>query len=62
MHPSTQVSERDAVVLYYGARNTEQMAYGDQLGAWKEAGVTVVPVMSEEGNGYVQDVFKAVCV
>ncbi len=59
---SPQAPERDAVVLYYGARSAEHMAYGDQLSTWEQAGVTVVPVMSEEGKGYVQDVFKAVGV
>ena len=59
--PPSQPTKRDKVVLYYGARNADQMAYADQLNDWKEAGVAVVPVMSEDGNGYVQDVFKAVC-
>lgn len=50
--------ERKAVVLYYGARNAESMAYGDQIKNWKEGyGVEVVPVYSDDKKGYVQDVF-----
>lgn len=56
----SQASSRDKVVLYYGVRNAEHMAYADQLDAWRQAGVEVVPVLSEEGKGYVQDVFIAV--
>ena len=60
IHSSDQASSRDKVVLYYGVRNAEHMAYAEQLDAWRQAGVQVVPVLSEEGHGYVQDVFKSV--
>ena len=49
---------REAVVLYYGARSPEFMAYKEKLGQWEEEfGVKVVPVYSQDGAGYVQDVF-----
>lgn len=45
------------VMLYYGAKNKEAMAYADLFGAWENAGVKVVPVFSETGV-YVQEAFK----
>ncbi len=51
-------SARDQVVLYYGTRTPAAMAFGDRLSEWeKEFGVKVVPVYSQDGQGYVQDVF-----
>lgn len=48
------------VVLYYGARTSEAMAYADRLAAWEaDHGVRVVPVYSQSGGGYVQDAFAA---
>jgi len=33
--------------LYYGCRTLEQMAYKDRFGSWEEAGVEVVPILSQ---------------
>jgi arabinosyltransferase len=49
---------REQVTLYYGTRTPAAMAFGDRLSQWEEEfGVKVVPVYSQEGQGYVQDVF-----
>jgi len=51
-------SSRRQVRLYYGARNPSAMAYGDKLAQWEaDYGIRVVPVYSEQGKGYIQDVF-----
>lgn len=51
-------SKRSSVTLYYGARNPGVMAYSDLFDVWKnEYGIKIIPVYSEEGKGYVQDVF-----
>ena len=51
-------SARDQVILYYGTRTPASMAFNDRVSSWEqEFGVKVVPVYSQEGQGYVQDVF-----
>jgi NAD(P)H-flavin reductase len=46
------------VVLYYGTRSPEAMAYADRLSVWEaDHGVKVVPVFSGQGEGYVQEAF-----
>lgn len=51
-------ANRKLVRLYYGVKNEDSMAYKYNVQGWKdEYGVEVVPVFSEEGKGYVQDVF-----
>eukprot|EP00873_Tetraselmis_striata_P037086 jgi/Tetstr1/457350/TSEL_043953.t1 len=56
---SLEATERSNVTLYYGASDTEAMACTDDFKAWEALGVTVVPVLSSVGKGYVQDVFLA---
>merc|ERR1719232_1330802 len=52
------------VTLYYGARDERLMAYQEKFDAWEEAGVKVVPVLSQGGDdwtgrtGYVQAALK----
>ena len=55
-----QAAQRNEVRLYYGARTPEAMAYRERVAEWEAAGVKVVPVYSEKGEGYVQDVFSKV--
>ncbi|KAG7672780.1 hypothetical protein Ndes2526B_g08684 [Nannochloris sp. 'desiccata'] len=51
-------SARDQVTLYYGTRTPAAMAFENKLSHWEqEFGVKVVPVYSQEGQGYVQDMF-----
>lgn len=47
------------VRLYFGAQTEATMAFTDKFDAWKAAGVTVVPVLSQAGGDkkYVQDIF-----
>ena len=58
------IPSRDSVTLYYGYRNNDYCAYGDEIAKWESMGIRVVPVLSEpesgwEGaKGYVQDSFK----
>lgn len=58
------IPSRDSVTLYYGYRNNDYCAYGDEIAKWESTGIRVVPVLSEpesgwEGaKGYVQDSFK----
>lgn len=52
-----QASERKDVRLYYGARDKQHLAFASSIPAWEAAGVKVVPVFSQEGQGYVQDAF-----
>lgn len=52
-----QTDKRATVRLYYGTANGAALAFKDSLPAWEAAGVEVVPVFSEEGQGYVQDAF-----
>mmetsp|Transcript_6362 Transcript_6362/g.16417 ORF Transcript_6362/g.16417 Transcript_6362/m.16417 type:complete len:327 (+) Transcript_6362:1-981(+) len=59
------IANRDSVALYYGYRNEEYCAYGDEIDAWEKMGIKVVPVLSDPAgswsgaSGYVQDAFKA---
>ena len=49
---------RRSVRLYYGARTPEHMAFAGSIAAWgARHGVSVVPVFSSQGAGYVQHVF-----
>ncbi len=49
---------RDQVTLFYGTRTPASMAFSDKLAHWEqEFGIKVVPVYSQEGQGYIQDVF-----
>lgn len=49
---------RESVTLYYGVRSPAAMAYANRLSNWSDDhGVRVVPVYSQLGQGYVQDVF-----
>lgn len=50
---------KGGVKLYYGTRAASSTAFADTIPAWKEAGIEVVHVYSEDGKGYVQDVFMA---
>ena len=36
--------------------------YQDIIPKWKSMGVQVLPVYSDDGNGYVQDVFEQVAL
>lgn len=53
-----QAGQRRDVRLYYGARTLDHMAFKDRIPEWERAGVKVVKVLSEEGEGYVQEVFE----
>lgn len=44
--------KRSDVRLYYGARNLQRMAYQDRFQAWADSGVTIVPVLSQPGDGW----------
>ena len=46
--------------MYYGARTPAHAAYADAFAAWEAAGVSVLPIYSQEGGGYVQDAFMQV--
>lgn len=52
-----QADQRKDVRLYYGVRSKAHLAFADSIPAWEAAGVKVIPVFSEEGQGYVQDAF-----
>ncbi|KAK9819642.1 hypothetical protein WJX72_000634 [[Myrmecia] bisecta] len=52
-----QLDKRKQVRLYYGTANPEATAYRELVSSWKELGVEVVPVYSDDEQGYVQDVF-----
>lgn len=56
---SLETDKRGNVTLYYGATDTEAMACAAEIKGWEKLGVKVVPVLSSEGKGYVQDVFLA---
>lgn len=58
--------EYQGVTLFFGARTPAHFAYQDELGAWEQAGVQVIRVVSQpEGtdagyvHGYVQNAVKA---
>lgn len=51
-------AKRRDVRLYYGTRSRDATAFAAEAeGVWRAAGVRVVPVYSDEGDDYVQDVF-----
>jgi NAD(P)H-flavin reductase len=50
-------SKRRDVRFYYGTRDPASTAYAGEADAWRAAGVRVVPVYSDGGDDYVQDVF-----
>ena len=43
--------------LYYGTRSAAATAFAAEEAQWRAAGVRVIPVYSDEGEDYVQDVF-----
>eukprot|EP01025_Chloroclados_australasicus_P055162 TRINITY_DN6613_c1_g1_i2.p1 TRINITY_DN6613_c1_g1~~TRINITY_DN6613_c1_g1_i2.p1 ORF type:complete len:257 (-),score=30.44 TRINITY_DN6613_c1_g1_i2:282-1052(-) len=51
--------DRQDVRLYYGAYNSQCMAFQQQFPLWEKLGVQVIPVFSEKDGKYVQDVFKS---
>ena len=59
------LAAKDSVTLYYGARCTAAMAYREKFADWEAAGVTVVPVLSQQAEewdgrrGYVQGALEA---
>jgi len=52
-------SKRSNVTLYFGASDKEAMACKELFEGWAKMGVSVVPVLSSDGKGYVQDVFAS---
>lgn len=54
-----QATNRSSSTLFYGARNKTLMAFDDSFSEWESLGVKVVPVFSQDGNGYVQEVFES---
>ena len=50
-------ARRRDVRLYYGTRSAAATAFADEEAQWRAAGVRVIPVYSDEGDDYVQDVF-----
>ena len=51
-------AKRRDVRLYYGTRSAAATAFADEIEQqWRAAGVRVIPVYSDEGDDYVQDVF-----
>lgn len=56
-----QAKERKDVRLYYGARSPEHMAFKEDIPEWEKSGVKVIPVYSNDGEGFVQDIFLKVC-
>jgi NAD(P)H-flavin reductase len=48
------------VRLYIGVRSQAHLAFADRVPQWEAAGVKVIPVLSEAGQGYVQDAFAKV--
>lgn len=58
LNGSGRAAKRRDVRLYYGTRSRDATAFADEAeGTWRAAGVRVVPVYSDEGDDYVQDVF-----
>jgi hypothetical protein len=55
-----QAGERKDVRLYIGVRSQAHLAFADRIPQWEAAGVKVIPVLSEAGQGYVQDAFAKV--
>lgn len=50
-------SKRRDVRFYYGTRDPASTAYASEADAWRAAGVRVIPVYSDGGDAYIQDVF-----
>jgi NAD(P)H-flavin reductase len=50
-------SKRRDVRFYYGTRSPASTAFAGEVDAWRAAGVRVIPVYSDDGDDYVQDVF-----
>lgn len=50
-------AKRRDVRLYYGTRSAAATAFLEEEAQWRAAGVRVIPVYSDEGEDYVQDVF-----
>ena len=55
-----QAKKRKDVRLYYGTFNADRTAYKDLVPLWEAAGIKVIHVYSDEGQGYVQDAFAKV--
>ena len=54
-----QTSERQRVKLYYGTSRRDTTAYADLQAGWKDDhGVETVNVFSDDGKGYIQNVFQ----
>ncbi len=54
-----QTSERQRVKLYYGTSRRDSTAYADLQASWKDDyGVETVNVFSDDGKGYIQNVFQ----
>jgi ferredoxin-NADP reductase len=51
------LDQRQDVRLYYGTANEDTTAYLDDVKQWQQQGVKATNVYSDEGKGYVQDVF-----
>ena len=57
--PPVQTSERQRVKLYYGTSRRNTTAYADLQAGWKDQhGVETVNVFSDDGKGYIQNVFQ----
>lgn len=52
-----RAAKRRDVRLYYGTRSAAATAFAAEEEQWRAAGVRVIPVYSDEGEDYVQDVF-----
>lgn len=50
-------SKRRDIRLYYGTRSAAATAFAAEEAQWRAAGVRVIPVYSDDGDDYVQDVF-----
>jgi len=50
-------NKRRDVRLYYGTRSAAATAFAAEEAQWRAAGVRVIPVYSDDGDDYVQDVF-----
>jgi ferredoxin-NADP reductase len=57
LNGSGRSAKRRDVRLYYGTRSAAATAFAAEEAQWRAAGVRVIPVYSDEGEDYVQDVF-----